>query len=81
LKNAPHNFDDETIAIHRICRARGWTLLFFENLTDEEKDDLFADDYRRQDFLNHVLEQFNARTKSDKSIDMGAYIQTLLAKM
>lgn len=69
------------LAILRICERNGWTQDFFESLSDKEKDDRLAFDYKRQATIDGLIAVFQQKIDEQKPIDMPAYVMLLLAEL
>lgn len=75
-------FSEMELTVLRICERNGWTQEYFHGLSDKEKQDRLAYDYRRQMMIQNMIEVgFTSKIDEKKPIDMPAYVMLLLAEM
>lgn len=73
-------FTDEESDILAICEHNGWTYAQWHALPESEQVDRLAYRYRRQTFLDTILEGFDKRIADDQAIEQTAYINLLLER-
>lgn len=76
----PKRFTDEELDILKICTRNGWTYAEWYALPEREQIDRLAYEYKKDRFLDSLMESLQSRIDRELSVEQTAYISVMMAQ-